>query len=75
MFGHGKCPKCEMPVDHADAEAISVGDRMYGPLYRGISIVCPHCQTILSVAFDPISQKVDIVGDVLEGLGHPRERR
>lgn len=69
MFGHGKCPKCEKSLDHVDIDAISAGDKMSGPLHHAISYVCPFCKTILGVAIDPISLKVDTVREILQGLG------
>ena len=75
MIGNGKCPKCEKPVDHADFQPIPVGDRSFGPLHRGVSIVCPACKTVLGVSIDPISLKEDTVDEVLEALGHKRKQR
>lgn len=75
MFGHGKCPKCDRRIDHAELDEISVGDKTRGPLHRGVSVVCPYCQTILGATIDPISLKADLMDEILEALGKPRRRR
>ena len=75
MFIAGNCPGCEKKIDHANLESITIGDKLSGPLHRGISMICPSCKTVLGVAFDPIAIKADTVDEILEGLGHKRKRK
>ncbi len=75
MVTTGACPKCERKVSHANLDQITLGDKITGPLHRGVSMICPNCKTVLGVAFDPIALKADIVDEVLEGLGHKRRKR
>jgi hypothetical protein len=44
--------------------SITIGDRISGPFYNGISAICPHCETIVGVCIDPD----DIASDVMRGL-------
>jgi phage FluMu protein Com len=69
MVNVGKCPKCENVPHKTDFERITIGDRAYGPFYNGLSILCPHCKTILGISIDPMSIRADGVREVLEGLG------
>ena len=72
MFGHGKCPKCEKEVMQADMESITVGDTFSGPFFRGVSICCPQCKTILGVIADPASMASDIASQIERNI---REKR
>lgn len=36
---------------------------------EGISINCPYCYTVLSMAIDPIALKADIINGVKKALG------
>jgi hypothetical protein len=75
MFNSGKCPKCEKRIDHLDMDSITIGNKLSGPLYRGVSVVCPDCKAIVGAAIDPRSLREDIVNDILAGLGaKPRNR-
>jgi hypothetical protein len=69
MINTGKCPKCDKRIDHLDLDTITMGDRLAGPQWRGISAVCPYCKAIVGAAIDPIAIKTDIVKEVLRGLG------
>jgi len=69
MIKRGKCPKCEKVPQKTDIETIIIGDQVLGPFYGGVSILCPHCKTILGISIDPISIKEDVVREVLKGLG------
>ncbi len=75
MVSLGKCPSCQRMTDHADLESITIGNKLTGPLYNGVSMICPICKTVLGVAFDPYSLKSDTVDDLLEALGQPRRKR
>ena len=68
MFRHGKCPKCEKDIDHADVDDITAGNKFPGPKYRGVSLVCPNYKTILGVSIDPMALKAETVREILEGM-------
>jgi transcription elongation factor Elf1 len=51
-MAHGKCPKCDQTVGHANLDAITI-DREY----QGYTVLCPSCGTILGTAIDPLTQK------------------
>ena len=54
----GKCPKCEGFINRIVLEVVDMTYK--ATTYEGITHLCPHCQTVLSVSFDPIrlSQEV-----------------
>lgn len=66
MLGHGKCPKCEKPVDHCEFEQIILGDNNRGPALHALSACCPHCQTVLGVFPDPSAFAADVALRALE---------
>ena len=70
MVASGKCPKCEKVPTSVYIEDIDVKVRFsMGNSWRGISYLCPHCNTILGVAIDPIALKADTVKEVCKALG------
>jgi hypothetical protein len=71
MNPSGKCPKCEKLVIRAVLDGIDLG-QIAGPTYRGFTILCPHCKTILGTGFDPIALKADVVQQILEALAAHR---
>lgn len=75
IFPTGKCPKCQALISHADLDGITIGNKLGGPLWQGVSAICPSCKTVLGVAIDPISLKTDIVKEVLQGLGLKSKKR
>jgi hypothetical protein len=56
----GKCPKCERAIAKVDHEPVIVGSYPKNE-WNGISYICPHCRTVLSVQIDPISIYSDIM--------------
>jgi hypothetical protein len=62
----GKCPKCEALVNNVTCNAVQVNAP--GVVWNGVSYSCPWCQSILSVAIDPIAVKADIVNDLVASL-------
>jgi hypothetical protein len=65
---HGKCPKCEKQIITASYSTPDI-TRLGGQSWKGVSINCPHCQTVLSISIDPIAIKSDIVASVKKLLG------
>ena len=64
-----KCPKCEQHISSYDIKDIE-GNVNKVPTWRSVAYVCPfeECQTILSVAIDPIALKSDIIEEVVKKL-------
>jgi hypothetical protein len=65
---HGKCPKCEKLVIYATYSTPDI-KQLGGHSWKGISINCSFCQTVLSIAIDPIAIKSDIVAEIKKMLG------
>jgi phage FluMu protein Com len=65
----GKCPKCDTVVRNAHFDEVDVSRGVAGPTYRGYTILCPKCKTILGAGFDPIALKADTVAEILRALG------
>ena len=63
----GICPSCKGLVTQARCEGLDV-NVPGGVSWKGISLQCPHCNTVLSVSIDPIAIKADIVADLLKSL-------
>lgn len=63
MFNTGKCPNCGKVITHVILEDMSIHHN-FAPKWRGVSLVCPQCNTILSVSFDPIAIKTDTVREI-----------
>ena len=63
----GKCPKCEAPLKRVKAQYLDVETPKAN--LKGVSYVCPFCQTILSVSVDPLAVKNGIVWAILKALG------
>lgn len=59
----GKCPTCEAPVTSVAIEEVdvTVSSLAHG---RGLSYLCPCCRTVLSVSFDPLALKADLVAEL-----------
>lgn len=63
----GKCPKCEKSLSSVTLEDIKVVVGLV-PKWNGISYICPHCKTILSVGIDPITLKTETIEEVVKAL-------
>lgn len=66
-MGPGKCPKCEHLVTKAVIHGLDAGVP-FGPTWKGISLNCPSCNTVLSIQIDPIAIKADIIAGLLKAL-------
>ncbi len=65
---NGKCPKCEKVLTYATFSTPDIKE-LGGSSWKGISINCPYCYTVLSMAIDPIALKADIINGVKKALG------
>jgi hypothetical protein len=61
-----KCPKCEKPMTYVSGYSPDI-KMTGGGSWRGLVIACPHCQTALSAAVDPIAIKADIIAKIKTG--------
>ncbi|MEW6619900.1 MAG: hypothetical protein AB1422_11295 [bacterium] len=55
----GKCPKCENLITTVNIEDVTV-NHLFQPGWKGISYLCPFCNSVLSVQIDPIAVRTDI---------------
>jgi hypothetical protein len=60
------CIKCGAVVGFLKASYIDI--RGPDQSWAGVSCVCPKCDTVLSVLFDPIALKDDVVQEVITNL-------
>ena len=59
----GKCPKCEQVLMNVAIEDVNI-TVSFQPRWKGISYLCPFCNTVLSVNMDPIALKADLLSGV-----------
>lgn len=64
---HGKCPKCEKILSYVSIDGIDAKNSRAS--WKAISYNCPYCNTMLSVAIDPVALKTDTVNEILKALG------
>jgi hypothetical protein len=67
MQNCGKCPKCDGIVNSIKVEHVDVTVN-HDPKWHGVSYLCPHCDTILSVGIDPMSPKKDKAEETFDKL-------
>lgn len=53
----GKCPNCKEALGHVDTDAITVGNRIVGPKYRGHQLPLPDVFRITRRSHRPNSSK------------------
>jgi hypothetical protein len=69
MFNAGKCPHCEKTITNVRLDAVTIRTELIGGQeYRGVSYYCPSCNSVLSVAMDPVSLESDIIDGVVSKL-------
>ena len=51
-MNRGTCPKCGKIIEHTGLENVLLG-KPNEPQYKGVSYLCPSCNTVLSVEMDP----------------------
>lgn len=59
------CPHCNTTPGQIFFRAITLNDGK-GSKWNGLAYSCPSCAKILSVGFDPIALKTDLVEEVRE---------
>jgi hypothetical protein len=63
----GKCPKCEALVTRLVVERVDVVES-HKVEWRGITLLCVNCSTVLGAAIDPIDLKNFVVEEVVHKL-------
>ena len=63
----GKCPECKATVTYVRIEAIDVRQGFQSK-WKGISLICGDCSTVLGVSIDPIAIRTDVVNAVVRRL-------
>ena len=66
MTHAGKCPKCDKPLSYVEAEKIAVRQSSEHIQWKGVSLICPSCSSILSVSIEPAELKALNVEAVAE---------
>lgn len=64
----GKCPNCQNVVLNVTIQDMPIHESPQ-PRIKGVSYVCPNCQTILGVGFDPMFLADVMKDDMLKILG------
>lgn len=66
----GKCPNpsCQKMISHISLQPIDIRMDFGGTAWKGVSMQCPYCRTIISVGIDPIAVKTDTVNEILKAL-------
>ena len=62
----GSCPYCKKIIASVRLEAVRASVSAGGQSYNAVSYVCPHCDSVLSVAIDPVGLKNDTVSETVE---------
>jgi uncharacterized protein with PIN domain len=67
MLHSGKCPKCESTIGHVKIESVEL--KIGRNAYKGITYLCPSCNSVLSASMDQLALTVDIANEVARRLG------
>ncbi len=54
----GKCPACQKNLLAVNVDSIPIKQGLKS--YKGVSLTCPYCRTIISVSFDPYAMAEEI---------------
>jgi phage FluMu protein Com len=68
MLHSGKCPHCAKVIASTSVETVDLKAGA-NVSYKGVSYLCPHCRSVLSVTMDQIAMNVDLVSRLLKTLG------
>ena len=61
------CPKCDHSIQSLNYESINL-TQTFKTSYAGVALCCPNCHAVLSVQFDPLALKNDLVQELFEAL-------
>ena len=65
----GKCPKCEKILNSVNLVDIDIiADYRQKSRLQGVSYLCPFCDAVLGIGFDPDTLASDIRNDIMDDL-------
>jgi len=67
MLHSGKCPKCQRTISCVTAETIKIKVGLR-ETYGGMSYLCPHCRSVLSVSMNQIVLNANMVPRLVRAL-------
>lgn len=67
MLHSGKCPHCHKPISSAAVENVDIKGEA-NVSYKGVTYLCPHCRSVLSVSMDQLALNGDLVRRLLKAL-------
>lgn len=70
MIRTGKCPHCNLPINHVVVEPVDIYEGIT-PRFSGMSLICPKCHKILQVTVDPFMIKELTAETVVKKLKGP----
>jgi|GEM_PF-3172455 len=64
-MNHGKCPKCEGRIATLKIESLHavVSSTEH---YKALTMLCPHCHTVLGAGLDPLALVNDTVAQIVD---------
>ena len=70
MINTGKCPnpECSKMITKVQGEGVDVVVGLTNS-WKGFTLLCPHCKTVLGASIDPIAIKNDIIQHINKTLG------
>jgi transcription elongation factor Elf1 len=61
MKKYGNCPHCKKELQSVEFTEIPLKKVILdNSPYRGLTYICPHCRSVLSVQIDPIAVRTEI---------------
>jgi len=63
---NGKCPKCENLVLSLDAKPLEI--HVGGQKWKGVTLHCPLCLTVLGASVDPVAVAEDALARIEASL-------
>lgn len=66
----GKCPNpdCQKVIPYVVLQGVDIKLEFGGTVWKGVSMQCPSCRTVLSTGIDPIAVKTDLVAELVKLL-------
>lgn len=74
IFPTGICPSCKTNVNHLALERVEISEGIGGPKWRGASLLCPSCRTVLGATFDPLALQEDMATSIVRKLRQAKTR-
>lgn len=64
MVSRGKCPKCQIRIAKWRADQVGVSFGVDQRSFSAIAIICPECETTISVFPDPADERTDLLDQI-----------